>query len=153
MNAIDVRVALSSIVRDELARRRLPDFIELVEPSYERARHTVVLCDHLEAVERGDVDRLIVMLPPRHGKTMHVSQALPAWTLGRNPRVQIILASCGAELAEGNSRKARSYMRSDRWPFECRVSEESRAQPVAIECRRHPSANDSGGTQLRRACQ
>ncbi len=112
--AVDVRAALSSVVRDELARRRLPDFIELVEPSYERARHTVVLCDHLEAVERGDVDRLIVMMPPRHGKTMHVSQALPAWTLGRNPRAQIILASYGAELAGGNSRKARSYLRSDR---------------------------------------
>ena len=73
-------------------------------------------------------DRLIVMMPPRHGKTMHVSQALPAWTLGRDPKAQIILASYGADLAERNSRKARSFMRSDRWPFECKVSEESRAQ-------------------------
>lgn len=128
MSAVDYREALSSVARDELARRRLGDFIALLEPSYERVRHTEVICDHLEAVERGEIDRLIVMMPPRHGKTMHVSQALPAWTLGRNPKSHIILASYGAELAEGNSRKARSYMRSDRWPFECRVPDESCAQ-------------------------
>jgi predicted phage terminase large subunit-like protein len=128
MTCVDARAALATVAGDELARRRLGDFIKLLEPSYVRTRHTEALCDHLEAVERGEINRLIVMMPPRHGKTMHVSQALPAWVFGRNPRAQIILASYGAELAEGNSRKARSYMRSDRWPFECRVSEESRAQ-------------------------
>ena len=141
----DVRAAVVAASRDELARRCLGDFISLLDPTYERARHTVALCDHLEAVERGDIDRLIVMMPPRHGKTMHVSQALPAWVLGRNPRSQIVLASYGAELAEGNSRKARSYMRSDRWPFECRVSEESRAQ--------NRWQTDAGGVLIATGCQ
>ena len=130
---------------DELARRRLGDFISLLEPTYERPRHTVALTEHLEAIEFGEIDRLIVMMPPRHGKTMHTSQAFPAWTLGRNPRSQIILASYGAELAEGNSRKARSYMRSDRWPFECRVSEESRAQ--------NRWATDAGGILIATGCE
>jgi predicted phage terminase large subunit-like protein len=96
-------------------------------------------------VERGDIDRLIVMMPPRHGKTMHVSQALPAWSLGRNPRAQIILASYGAELAEGNSRRARGYMRSERWPFECRVSDESRAQ--------NRWQTDAGGILIATGCE
>lgn len=145
MSAVDYRQALSSVARDELARRRLGDFIALREPSYERVRHTRVLCEHLEAVEAGEIDRLIVMMPPRHGKTMHVSQALPAWTLGRNPRAQIVLASYGAELAEGNSRKARSYLRSDRWPFECKVSEESRAQ--------NRWQTDAGGILIATGCK
>lgn len=145
MSAVDYREALSAVARDELARRRLGEFISLLEPSYERPRHTRVLCDHLEAVECGEIDRLIVMMPPRHGKTMHVSQALPAWTLGRNPRAQIILASYGAELAEGNSRKARSYLRSDRWPFECKVSEESRAQ--------NRWQTDGGGILIATGCE
>ncbi len=145
MSTIDVHAALSSVARDELARRRLGEFIELLEPSYERARHTMAICDHLEAVERGEIDRLMIFMPPRHGKTMHVSQALPAWVLGRNPRAQIILASYGAELAEGNSRKARSYLRSDRWPFECKVSEESRAQ--------NRWQTDAGGILIATGCQ
>jgi hypothetical protein len=143
--SVDVQEAFSTAAQEELARRRLGDFIELLEPTYERARHTVALCDHLEAVERGEIDRLIVMMPPRHGKTMHVSQALPAWVLGRNPRAQIILASYGAELAEGNSRKARAYMRSDRWPFECRVSDESRAQ--------NRWQTDAGGILIATGCE
>jgi predicted phage terminase large subunit-like protein len=125
--AQDLQVCLARVAEAELARRKLGDFIALLEPSYDRTRHTRVLCDHLEAIESGDLDRLIVQMPPRHGKTLHVSQAFPAWVLGRHPRWQIILASYGSELAEENSRKARSYMRDDAWPFECRVSEESRA--------------------------
>jgi|HubBroStandDraft_6_1064221.scaffolds.fasta_scaffold00012_123 predicted phage terminase large subunit-like protein len=145
MTSIDVHAALSSVAQVVLAQRRLADFIALLEPSYEQTRHTRVLCDHLEAVERGEIDRLVVMMPPRHGKTMHVSQALPAWALGRNPRRQIILASYGAELAEGNSRKARAYLRSDRWPFECTVSEESRAQ--------NRWQTDAGGILIATGCE
>jgi predicted phage terminase large subunit-like protein len=141
----DLRDALLTASREELARRRLGDFIALLEPSYERARHTQTICDHLEAVERGELDRLIVTMPPRHGKTLHVSQALPAWALGRHPRRQIILASYGAELAEGNSRRARAYMRSDRWPFECKVSEESRAQ--------NRWQTDAGGILIATGCE
>jgi predicted phage terminase large subunit-like protein len=117
----------------------------LLEPSYERARHTIAICDHLEAVEHGEIDRLIVTMPPRHGKTLHVSQAFPAWCLGRHPQWQVILASYSSELAEGNSRKARSYMRSDRWPFECRVSEESRAQ--------NRWQTDAGGILIATGCE
>jgi predicted phage terminase large subunit-like protein len=137
--------ALADFTQAELAKLRLAAFIKLVEPSYHEARHTRVLCHHLEAIEHGEIERLIVMMPPRHGKTMHVSQALPAWTLGRNPRAQIILASYGAELAEGNSRKARSYMRSERWPFACRVSDESRAQ--------NRWQTDAGGIVIATGCE
>lgn len=143
--SVDLQAAAAAGAREELARRRLGDFIALLEPSYERTRHTEALCTALEAIERGDIDRLIIQMPPRHGKTMHVSQAYPAWVLGRNPRAQIVLASYGADLAEGNSRKARAYIRSDRWPFECRVSEESRAQ--------NRWQTDGGGILIATGCE
>lgn len=127
MSTAELRTALVPLAKDLLAQRRLADFIALMEPAYERARHTTVICEHLEAVERGDIRRLMMFMPPRHGKTMHTSQAFPAWALGRRPRSQIVLASHGSDLAEENSRKARSYMFADCWPFECRVSDESRA--------------------------
>jgi|SRR5579862_1385459 len=145
MSVVEARDALSSVAGEELARRRLGDFIALLEPSYERALHTEAIADHLEAVERGDIDRLIVTMPPRHGKTLHVSQAFPAWVLGRNPRWQIVLTSYGAELAEGNSRKARAFVRSERWPFECKVSEDSRAQ--------NRWQTDAGGILIATGCE
>lgn len=49
-------------------------------------------------------------MPPRHGKTLHVSRAFPTWVLGRNPEAQIILATYTSELAEQNSRRTRGFL-------------------------------------------
>lgn len=101
----------------ELARRHLAEFCERMDPSYEQARHTALLIDHLEAVERGDIRRLAVFMPPRHSKSFHVSERFPAWNLGRNPSDQMILASYGAHLAERASRIVRNLLNDERWPF------------------------------------
>src|SRR4051794_35677213 len=111
------RPDVRAMIARELARRELAGFCALMDPTYERARHSDMLIEHLEAVERGDVRRLMVFEPPRHSKTYHVSERFPAWLAGRNPRVQGILASYGAELVERNSRVVRNLMRDDRWPF------------------------------------
>jgi hypothetical protein len=64
------RTALWSAARDELARRRLGDFIELLEPRYERARRSRAICEHLEAIENGEIERLTIFMPPRHGSSV-----------------------------------------------------------------------------------
>lgn len=112
----------------ELARRHMPDFLALVVPDYQRAKHIDLLCERLEALERRDIRRLMVFMPPRHAKTLHCSQALPAFWLGRRPAESVILASHSAELAEQNSRRARAFLQDPRWPFEgVAVSPESAA--------------------------
>jgi len=118
---------LAAPARRTLARRTLGGFLDLAVPNYQHARHAEILTEHLEALERRDINRLIVTMPPRHGKTLHVSQALPAWYLGRRPSEHVILASYAAELAQGNSRKARDFITADSWPFETRVSPDSSA--------------------------
>ena len=114
-------------LRAEAARRWLPDFCHYMDPNYESARHTRILCDHLMAVERGDINRLMISMPPRHGKTRHFSQFFPAWVMGRKPDSQIILASYGGELAEGNSRSVRNFLLDSQYPFRTRVSKDSSA--------------------------
>src|SRR5438552_198971 len=101
---------LAPLARQELARRRLTDFLAWILPRYERTPHTELLCSQLEALEQRQIRRLVVSMPPRHGKTLHVSQALPAWYLGRHPSESVILASYGAELAVQNSRRARGFL-------------------------------------------
>ena len=67
-------------------------------------------------------------MPPRSGKSLLCSQALVSWWLGRNPTDSAIIASYGSELAERNSRHARSFFSSPGWPFpDVRVSDESAA--------------------------
>lgn len=113
--------------RAEAARRWLSYFCALMDPAYVNAAHTTIVCDHLQAVERGEIDRLALFMPPRHSKTYHVSQRFPAWYLGRHPDHQVILASYGADLAEANSRVVRNLLQDQRYPFDVRVAADSSA--------------------------
>jgi predicted phage terminase large subunit-like protein len=57
--------------------------------------------------------RLIVCMPPRHGKSLIVSKDWPAWFLGHHPDKEVIVASYAAELAEDHSRSTRGLIKSD----------------------------------------
>lgn len=97
---------------DEDARRHLAWFMEYDgRGKWIPARHLELLCKKLEAVERGEVRRLMVFMPPRHGKSEVVSKKFPAWYLGRNPDKEIILTSYAADLAHDFSRVARETLR------------------------------------------
>ncbi len=85
------------------------------------------MADLLEQVERGEIRKLIINMPPRMSKSTTVSQLFPAWYVGRNPYKTVILASYGAELAERNSRAARALVTDELWPFETRISADSSA--------------------------
>lgn len=114
-------------LRAEAGRRWLSYFCGLMDPGYVRADHAMIVCDHLQAVERGEINRLAIFMPPRHSKTYHVSQRFPAWYLGRHPDHQVILASYGADLAEANSRVVRNLLTDERYPFDVRVASDSSA--------------------------
>lgn len=78
---------------------------------WRRAKHLDLLCRMLEAVERGEIKRLIITMPPRHGKSEVTSKHFPAWYLGKHPDHEIILTSYAAEIAEDFSRIARDVLR------------------------------------------
>lgn len=90
------------------ARLNLLDFCQLTFPGYQRADHLVRLAEKLEAVERGDITRLMVFMPPRHGKSELCSIRFPAWYIGRNPNNSVILASYAASLAQKFSKRIRN---------------------------------------------
>lgn len=64
----------------------------------------------LARVDRGEIDRLMIRMPPRHGKSTIASLAFPSWFLGRNPEKRIIAASYGDHLARGFGRGARNLI-------------------------------------------
>lgn len=74
--------------------------------------HLEVVADKLLAVERGDVDRLIITQPPRSLKSICASVAFPAWILGHNPRARIICISYSQELADKFGRQTRQVLES-----------------------------------------
>lgn len=74
------------------------------------ARHHLLLIEELERIERGELDILIVCMPPGSAKSTYSSVAFPAWYLGRNPNRCVIAASHTLELAERFGRRVRNIV-------------------------------------------
>ncbi|WP_081386731.1 phage terminase large subunit [Paenibacillus odorifer] len=70
-------------------------------------KHLDVLDKALMDVSEGRIKRLIVTMPPRHGKSERVSKKFPVWHIGRYPNDEIILASYALSLSRDNNRIAR----------------------------------------------
>ena len=105
---------------DALSRNMLLPFLILVfrtlhpmSPTLTMNWHIKAMCRLLEQVEKGDLTRLIMEVPPRHLKSILTSVAFTAWLLGRNPGLKIIVASYSGELADKFSRDLRLVMNSD----------------------------------------
>ena len=92
------------------ARVALMSYAELVNPDYEANWHHEVVAEHLEAVMRGEIRRLMVHLPPRYGKTEECSILFPSWYLGHKPQHEIMLGSYSDSLAREFGRKTRNII-------------------------------------------
>jgi predicted phage terminase large subunit-like protein len=68
---------------------------------------------HLEGVISGKFKRLVVSLPPRHGKTFLCSISFAAWVLAHNPAAKILVISYGQELADKIAYEIRSIVQSE----------------------------------------
>jgi predicted phage terminase large subunit-like protein len=75
------------------------------------------------------INRLIVNMPPRHTKSEFASFLLPAWMVGRNPKLKIIQATHTGELAVRFGRKAKTLIDSEEYAkiFETKLREDSQA--------------------------
>jgi hypothetical protein len=107
--------AKKELARRELARRRLLDFILFTFPDYKVNWHHRMLVEKLEAVERGEIKRLIVTMPPRHGKSEIVSVQFPAWLIGRDKNRNVIEASYSGDLATDFGRQVRNIIAGDKY--------------------------------------
>lgn len=77
---------------------------------FETPKHINLIAKKLEAVERGEIKRLCIFMPPRHGKSHMASEMFPAWYMGRNPQKNVILASYGQSLANDFGRKVKNQI-------------------------------------------
>jgi hypothetical protein len=86
-------------------------FTEYRFPRYRPATHHRFIAEQLERVERGEIDRLMLLMPPRHGKSELASKSMPAWSIGRKPWRQFISASASVDLAREWGREVRVCLR------------------------------------------
>lgn len=115
----------------ELSRRHLLPYVVYTEPNYMAGWVHKDICRRLERfshqVARGESPRLMLQMPPRHGKSLLATQKFPGWHLGRYPHHEFITASYSASLANKFSKTTRALLRSQEhlnvFP-ECRIDED-----------------------------
>lgn len=75
------------------------------------ARHHLAILDRLQEVATGKIDRLMLLLPPGHGKSIYASVIFPAWWFSQHPKTSIITACHTADLADHFARRVRELVR------------------------------------------
>lgn len=101
---------LGKIPIEELAYSRFTAYIGTQFAGYRFSRHNLMMAAALEKVESGEITRLVLNLPPRHGKSLMTGEFFPAWWLGRNPDNHVIYATYSYERASDVGRKVRNQM-------------------------------------------
>ena len=96
-------------LREEASEKFMP-FAHHVYENFIEGRHHRIIAEKLERVARGELKRLIINMPPRHSKSEFASFLMPAWFLGRNPKLKIIQATHNTELAVRFGRKVRDLI-------------------------------------------
>ena len=114
-----LRPSLQDKARAEQERRRrakekqgqipaFPDWLPQVTPTFTwdwpYLRH---IQQHLDSVTSGACKRLMLFIPPRHGKSEMVTVRYPVWRMARNPELRVIIGAYNQILANKFSRKAR----------------------------------------------
>jgi hypothetical protein len=108
------QAAAQELLNRRKARAALLAFTQYTNPAYQAAPHHRLIAEKLEAVERGEIKRLMITMPPRHGKSELASRRFPAWYVGRNAGKQIIAASYNSDLANDFGREVRNIVAQPR---------------------------------------
>ena len=143
-------------IEQELAERSLWEFTRQVWPWIDPAPfkdnwHIGCIAEHLEAVNLGQIQRLLINIPPRHMKSLGVSVAWPAWswlrkrnTLLSGPSVQFLFSSYAQSLSTRDSVKCRRLIDSPiyqrRWGHRFKLTSDQNTK-TRFE-------NDQGGYRL-----
>jgi predicted phage terminase large subunit-like protein len=72
------------------------------------APHIRLIAEHLDAVTRGEIDRLAIHMPPRHGKTEQVTVRYPLYRLERDREMNVLVTGYNAAFARKLGRKTRN---------------------------------------------
>ena len=111
------------------AKNDFLSFVKCVWPDFVEGSHHRHIADKFNKLASGEINRLIINMPPRHTKSEFASYLLPAWMVGREPKLKIIQATHTAELAIRFGRKAKNLIDSEDYAkiFKTTLQEDSKA--------------------------
>lgn len=108
-NADTIKVA-ERLLASKKAREGLLDFCRFMSPgedegdanqsSFEIAPHHRLIAEALEKVEKGEITRLCISMPPGHGKSELTTRLFPMWFMGRQKKRRVLLVGYSETFAQ-----------------------------------------------------
>ena len=111
------------------AKNDFLSFVKCMWPDFIEGSHHRHVSEKFNQLATGELKRIIINMPPRHTKSEFASFLLPAWMVGRNPKLKIIQVTHTGELAIKFGRKAKHLIDSEEYHkiFQTRLQEDSKA--------------------------
>ena len=113
LDAKKLAKAMHQLARDDFYVFSQRAFKELHDVPYMDNWHIAAIAHQLTLLEKGDITRLLITMPPRTMKSFLASVCLPAWILGKNPSAKIICASYAQSLSNDFAFDMRRLMQTD----------------------------------------
>ena len=92
-------------MKAEIASRKFEAFVKFTKDDYSFNWHHRYLISKLQAFAEGKIKKLLVFMPPQHGKSELTSRRLPSFILGIDPNKKIVGASYSGELSKSFNRE------------------------------------------------
>ena len=123
------KLKLKQREKESLVKGDFLEFVKHMWPEFVEGYHHKIIAEKFNKIATGEIKRLIVNMPPRHTKSEFASNYLPAWMIGKNPKLKIIQTTHTAELAVRFGRKAKNVIDSPEYQevFKTRLQEDSKA--------------------------
>lgn len=109
MNSLEYDIAareieiMRELVKHE-ARHNFQKFVSYTFEGYDMQWFHKCICYYLDKLYKGDIKKLMIFVPPQHGKSELSSRRFPAYLLGRDPNLKLALCSYSADLSSSFNR-------------------------------------------------
>jgi hypothetical protein len=103
------------LLKRELARRQFSAFVSYLLPDYQMSWFHKLICDRLHEFAVGNSKKLMVCMPPQHGKSTLSTKSLPPYLFGLDPNLRIAVLSYSADKAHQFNREIQQRITTPRY--------------------------------------
>lgn len=115
MNSVSRRTAAEELLARRSARASIVPFVQFTKPDYILKQFHQAIGRALDQLEDGLIRKLMVLMPPQHGKTEMVTRRYTSYRLGRQPDTKVAVCAYAAEIAESFGRDIQRIIDSEEY--------------------------------------
>jgi hypothetical protein len=109
-NQLIASIAAAQELLERKARDNFKTFVRYTDRDYKMMWFHAVICDQLERFESGEIKKMMILVPPQHGKSQLATRLFPPYLLGKNADRKIAIASYNDTMSSGFNRSVQRFM-------------------------------------------